>query len=52
MEQRISLVTLGVVDLERSRRFYEQLGIVHIDDWAPYRLRGEALVRLAALDVG
>ena len=26
MEQRISLVTLGVTDLERSKRFYEQLG--------------------------
>jgi len=26
MEQRISLVTLGVTDLERSRRFYEALG--------------------------
>jgi uncharacterized protein len=26
MEQRISLITLGVGDLERSRRFYERLG--------------------------
>jgi len=26
MEQRISLVTLGVADLERSRAFYERLG--------------------------
>ncbi len=26
MEQRISIVTLGVGDLERSRRFYERLG--------------------------
>ncbi len=26
MEQRVSLVTLGVADLERSRRFYEALG--------------------------
>ena len=26
MEQRLSLVTLGVADLERSLRFYEQLG--------------------------
>lgn len=26
MEQRISLVTLGVTDLERSRAFYEALG--------------------------
>lgn len=26
MEQRLSLLTLGVQDLERSRRFYEALG--------------------------
>jgi uncharacterized protein len=26
MEQRISLITLGVADLERSRAFYESLG--------------------------
>jgi hypothetical protein len=26
MEQRISLITLGVRDLDRSRRFYEALG--------------------------
>jgi catechol 2,3-dioxygenase-like lactoylglutathione lyase family enzyme len=26
MEQRVSLVTLGVADVERSRRFYERLG--------------------------
>lgn len=26
MEQRVSLITLGVRDLERARRFYEDLG--------------------------
>lgn len=26
MEQRLSLITLGVADLERARRFYEALG--------------------------
>ena len=26
MEQRVSLITLGVADLERSREFYERLG--------------------------
>jgi uncharacterized protein len=26
MEQRLSLITLGVVDLNRSREFYERLG--------------------------
>jgi uncharacterized protein len=29
VEQRLSLVTLGVADLERARRFYEALG------WSP-----------------
>ena len=32
MEQRISLVTLGVRDLERSRAFYEALGWRRGDD--------------------
>lgn len=26
MEQRVSLITLGVADLERSREFYERMG--------------------------
>src|SRR5271166_862752 len=26
MEQRVSLITLGVADLQRSREFYERLG--------------------------
>jgi predicted lactoylglutathione lyase len=26
MEQRVSLITLGVTDLERARRFYQALG--------------------------
>jgi len=26
MEQRVSLITLGVADLDRSRQFYERLG--------------------------
>jgi len=26
MEQRVSLITLGVADVSRARRFYEQLG--------------------------
>jgi hypothetical protein len=32
MEQRVSLVTLGVSDLERARRFYEALGWVTSSD--------------------
>ena len=26
MDQRVSVITLGVGDLDRARRFYEQLG--------------------------
>jgi catechol 2,3-dioxygenase-like lactoylglutathione lyase family enzyme len=26
MEQRLSLITLGIADLDRARRFYEALG--------------------------
>ena len=26
MEQRVSIITLGVADLDRSRKFYERLG--------------------------
>jgi len=32
MEQQLSLVTLGVADVARARRFYEQLG------WRGYEL--------------
>jgi catechol 2,3-dioxygenase-like lactoylglutathione lyase family enzyme len=32
MEQRVSLVTLGVRDLERARTFYQSLGWSAADD--------------------
>ena len=34
MEQRLSLVTLGVADLDRARRFYEALGWRRSNDHA------------------
>jgi catechol 2,3-dioxygenase-like lactoylglutathione lyase family enzyme len=37
MEQRVSLVTLGVADIARSRRFYESLG------WAGQSPDGEVV---------
>jgi uncharacterized protein len=37
MEQRVSIVTLGVGDLERSRKFYEQLG------WRKSSMGGEGI---------
>lgn len=46
MEQRISLVTLGVVDLRRSRAFYEQLGWrgQEVEDTVFFQAGGMALV--------
>ena len=38
MDQRISLVTLGVADLERSSRFYERLG------WRRSAVKAEGIV--------
>ncbi|HEY6467506.1 MAG TPA: VOC family protein [Candidatus Acidoferrales bacterium] len=38
MEQRISIVTLGVANLERSRQFYERLG------WKASSASGESIV--------
>ena len=47
MEQRVSLITLGVADLERSREFYERLGwrrsIAHSDGIAFFQAGGMAL---------
>jgi uncharacterized protein len=46
MEQRISLVTLGVADLERAGRFYERLGWhgQEVERTLFYQLGGIALV--------
>jgi uncharacterized protein len=38
MEQRISLITLGVANLERSRQFYERLG------WRRSAVKAEGVV--------
>jgi uncharacterized protein len=38
MEQRVSLVTLGVLDLKRSREFYERLG------WRASMTKAEGIV--------
>jgi predicted lactoylglutathione lyase len=47
MEQRISLITLGVSDLQRSREFYERLGWKHTnakaDDIVFFQAGGMAL---------
>ena len=38
LEQRISIVTLGVANLERSRAFYERLG------WSPSKAGNESII--------
>jgi uncharacterized protein len=38
MEQRVSIITLGVADLKRSRDFYERLG------WRPSMTKSEGIV--------
>ena len=38
MEQRISIITLGVADLKRSREFYERLG------WRASMVKSEGIV--------
>jgi predicted lactoylglutathione lyase len=46
MEQRVSLITLGVADLHRSRAFYEQLGWrgQEVEETVFFQAGGQALV--------
>ena len=46
MEQRISLITLGVADVRRSRAFYERLGWLgqEIEETVFFQAGGMALV--------
>jgi len=36
-----------VLDWNPARRFYERIGLKQMKEWLPYRLTGEALMRLA-----
>ena len=45
MRQRVSLITLGVRDLARARRFYEDLG------WKPHESGGDDIVFFQAGDM-
>ncbi len=49
-DRGLGRIDLNVLTWNPARGFYERLGIAHIDDWAPYRLRGAALETLAARD--
>jgi predicted lactoylglutathione lyase len=46
MDQRVSLITLGVTDLARSRAFYEHLGWrgQEVEDTVFFQIGGQALV--------
>jgi catechol 2,3-dioxygenase-like lactoylglutathione lyase family enzyme len=46
MEQRVSLITLGVADLARSKAFYEQLGWrgQEVEETVFYQAGGQAVV--------
>jgi uncharacterized protein len=46
MEQRISIVTLGVKDISRSRRFYEELGWrgQEVEETVFFQAGGQAVV--------
>jgi len=46
MEQRVSLITLGVADLNRSRDFYERLG------WKRANAKGDGIVFFQAGGMG
>jgi uncharacterized protein len=46
MEQRVSLITLGVADLKRSRKFYESLG------WRRSMSKAEGVVFFQIGDMG
>jgi len=49
-ERGLGRIDLNVLTWNPARRFYEKLGINHLDDWVPYRVRGAVLERLAAED--
>jgi len=46
MEQRVSLITLGVADLQRSRNFYERLG------WKRANVKADGIVFFQAGGMG
>ena len=47
LERGCARLDLWVLHWNPARGFYERLGITHMQDWLPYRCRGEALERLA-----
>jgi GNAT superfamily N-acetyltransferase len=39
---------LSVLHWNPARKFYERLGLAHMEEWLPYRISGAALKKLAA----
>lgn len=49
LAQGFGRIDLNVLTWNPAREFYQSVGFKHIEDWAPYRIRGEALEKLAGL---
>lgn len=47
VEQGCARLDLWVLHWNPARRFYERLGLQHMEEWLPYRVKGEALTKLA-----
>ena len=47
VEQGCARLDLWVLQWNPARRFYERLGMRHMEEWLPYRVTGDALQRLA-----
>jgi GNAT superfamily N-acetyltransferase len=47
LERNCARLDLWVLEWNPARRFYERLGISHMQEWLPYRCSGAALQRLA-----
>ncbi len=49
-DRGLGRIDLNVLTWNPAREFYRRLGVDHLHDWVPYRVRGEALDRLAGED--
>ncbi len=47
VDEGCARLDLWVLHWNPARRFYERLGMRHMEEWLPYRVTGEALSRLA-----
>lgn len=41
-------IDLNVLDWNPTRAFYHRIGVAHLSGWLPYRMSGEAIVKLAS----